>query len=570
MTFDGFVMAAVVAEMQSALGAFVDQVYQPDAARVVLALTGRGPRRFWLFSVAAAEARCHLVSARPETPDTPPTFCMLLRKHLRGAHLEAVEQPQFDRVGRLTFARGDERPALVHEVMGRHSNLMLLNEAGTVLGAIKIVPPSRSRARPILPGSPYELAPTTRTDPRTVTHARFMALAAGEAIAPEWFVRTFNGFGPFAAAELLARAGGSHPDALWSRFEELVGKTTRGEFAPVLFRDPEGAPAGCWAFPSVQQPPDRQERVGSISFALETFYRYREETGSRERLRADLHALLDGALQAGRRQREEAERHLAGLDGAETLRISGELLLGARDLPRGAPAVELPNYYDADQAPLRIELDPELSARENAERYFRRYRRAVAAAERAVDRLPAVEARLVRLEAAKERVAAADAPGLAALKDELAREGLARPEPRAGAADRGAKETLPPGIRIRHYRLDDWEVLWGENAPSNDYLTTRLARPADLWLHARAVTGAHVVVRAPRRDAPVPRTVLEAAARTAAAHSDAKHSSVIPVDYTQRRYVRKPRGSAPGAVTYQNEKTLHVSAAEPEEGVRVD
>jgi predicted ribosome quality control (RQC) complex YloA/Tae2 family protein len=214
-------------------------------------------------------------------------------------------------------------------------------------------------------------------------------------------------------------------------------------------------------------------------------------------------------------------------------------------------------------------LEPALSARENAEAYFRRYRRAVAAAERAVDRLPAVEHRIAALESLLLRAQTAAAPELAALHEDLRTQGLLRETP-APVVGPGPKAALPAGLRIRRYEVDGWEVLWGENATSNDYLTTRLARPGDLWLHARAVAGAHVVVRVPGRDTPVPRRVLEAAARTAAAHSEAKHSSVVAVDYTHRRYVRKPRGAPPGSVLCTRERTLHVSAAEADEGARVE
>ena len=111
--------------------------------------------------------------------------------------------------------------------------------------------------------------------------------------------------------------------------------------------------------------------------------------------------------------------------------------------------------------------------------------------------------------------------------------------------------------------VDGWEVLYGENATSNDHLTTRVARPDDLWLHVRAAASAHVVVRTGGRADRVPPRVLEQAARICAAHSEARHSGLVPVDYVLRKHVRKPRRSAPGLVTYQNEKTLFIS---PQDG----
>jgi predicted ribosome quality control (RQC) complex YloA/Tae2 family protein len=571
MTFDGFVTAAIRAELaDDCAGAFVDQVHQPLATRAVIAFTGRGARQLWLFSVDAEGARCHAVQNRPSARGSPPPFCMLLRKHLRGARLEAVEQPGFDRVLRLRFHRGDGAPTLVHEVMGRHSNLLLLDETETILGAIKLVPPSRSRARPILPGLRYEPAPTTRRDPREATLQEIGRLAASQSSGAEWLVSQFNGISPFAAREVAARGEPCDPASLAVALSALVERAEAGAFEPVLVRDEGGRPAGFWAFGSAQVSPDRQEGVGSMSTAVEAFYQFREEASAREQLRGSLRAALQHALTAQRRQGEEAARHLAALDSVEQLRISGELLTAARGIARGTASVSLPNYYDPDQRPLEIALEPELSARENAERYFRRYRRAIAAAERAIERLPAVEERIRQLEEFSTRAEAADTLELEGIRRQLLDAAVLR-EGRPASAERPEPaERMPPGVRIRRRRVEDWEILWGENAVSNDYLTTRIARPGDLWLHARAVTGAHIVVRGERKGSDVPRDVLAAAARIAAAHSDARHSSVVPVDYTFRRYVRKPRGSPPGSVTYQSERTLHVSGLDMGESSRVE
>jgi predicted ribosome quality control (RQC) complex YloA/Tae2 family protein len=572
MPFDGFVLAAVLAEVErECRGAFVDQVYQPSAARVAVAFTGRGPRRFLLLAIDPEAARCHLLPAKPEVPESPPACCMLLRKELRGARLQVVTQPRFDRVARLGFERGGETRWLVHEIMGRHSNLFLLDETETILGALKIVPPSRSRARPVLPAHPYEPAPTTRRDPRELTREAFQELAGTEALAPEWFGRQLNGFGPFAGAEVLARAGGSDPPVAWTALRGLLDTVAAAAFEPQLWRDGAGTPTDCWAFRSGQAAAAGQEPAPSMSAALAGVFGHREAGAALAALRGEARAALQRALAAQRRQRDEAQRHLEGLDDAEGLRIRGELLAThGGQVPRGANAVALPNYYDPEQRPLTIALQPELSARENAEAYFRRYRRAVAAAERAIDRLPAVEQRIQELEALAAQAETADEEALRALREQLRAGGVLR-EPAPPLA-RGPREkaALPPGVRVRRYEVEGWEVLWGENATSNDYLTTRLARPGDLWLHARAVAGAHVIIRVPGRDVPVPRKVLEAAARTAAAHSEAKHSSVIAVDYTQRRYVRKPRGAPPGAVLCTQEKTLHVTAQGAEEGARVE
>ncbi|HEU4753475.1 MAG TPA: NFACT family protein [Armatimonadota bacterium] len=555
MNYDSFCLAAAVEELRdTCLGAFVDQVYQPEPRLVLLAFTGGGPRRQWLFSSDARWPRAHATAERRANPPSPPGFCMLLRKHLSGARLAEVEQVRFDRILRLTFRRGEETRALMHEIMGRHSNLMLLDEAGTVLGAVKTVPPSESRVRPVLPGRPYAEPPGARPDPRALSLEDLRALLEGVA-EPEEITRRLSGWGTFAAREAFA-AGPPLPEAVFDRMERV----RRARFEPVVFLSGPGSrePKGVWAFASRQPGWTEAERTRSISVACDEFYGYRERTAETEARRKTALSAVERALRTATLQRSEAEAALDGLEGAELLRIQGELLsASASQVERGAEAVELPNWYDPEGGTLRIRLDPELDGRANAERYFHRYRRAAAAAEAALQRIPELDRRLEALRGLEARVRSAEAPALEGLLVEVRSLGLLR-EVAAGAKPEKAAAEFPSGVRVRRVPVGNWELLYGENATSNDYLSTRGSRPGDLWLHARAVNGAHVVIRNVGSLDRLPPEVLREAARIAAAHSEAKHASVVAVDYTFRRFVRKPRGSAPGAVLYTHEKTLHV------------
>lgn len=557
MNYDSFCMAAIADELRAGvLDAFVDQVYQPDPLVVVLAITGRGPRRFWLFSSDARWPRAHATTLRRPNPDTPPAFCMLLRKHLNGSRLAEVEQVRFDRVLRLTFRRGEETRTVVHEVMGRHSNLMLLDEAGLILGAVKMVPPAKTRVRPVLPGLPYQEPPGVRPDPRTLTPAEIRALV-GTPQTPEEITRALSGWGTFAAREALLEG----PEHAAARVAERMAQVRRGDYAPVVLLEADGRPKGVWAFPSAQVGWTHGEPERSVSAACDRFYGYLEANSETEALRKTVLGGLERGLKTARLQLTEAEAHLEGIGKAELLRIKGELLSsqGSR-IERGTEAVELPNWYDPEGGLLRIELDPELDARENAERFFHRYRRATAAAEAALERIPELTAQVEALTAQVEEARVAAGERLQTLL-QAARE--AAPHLLAGGGEPGGKgkaaeSEFPPGVRIKRVPLGAWEIYYGENATSNDYLTTRWARPADLWLHARAVAGSHVIIRGVISLERLPAEVLREAARLAAAHSEAKHAAIVPVDYTFRRYVRKPRGSAPGRVTYSGEKTLHV------------
>jgi predicted ribosome quality control (RQC) complex YloA/Tae2 family protein len=478
---------------------------------------------------------------------------MLLRKHLGGARVTAVEQARFDRILRLTFRRGEETRTLVHEVMGRHSNLMLLDEDGMVLGAVKRVPPSQTRVRPVLPGLAYQEPPGARPDPRALSLEALRGLLA-EARTAEAVTRALSGWGTFAAREALAR-GGELSEAVFS----LMERVRRGEYQPTVFEDESGRPKGVWAFPSCQEGWTRGRAAPTVSAACAEYYGFFEEHEETEALRKTVLSALERALRTARLQLAEAEAHLEGVDRTDRLRISGELLAAqGGGVERGAASVELPNWYDPDGGVLRIDLDPELDGRENAERYFHRYRRAMAAGEAALERIPGLQRRVEELAALAEEGGAADEAGLRSLLEKLREEGLLRSGQAGPGEEKAPPAEFPSGVRVRRVPVGDWVVYYGENATSNDFLTTRWAKPGDLWLHARAVAGSHVVIRGVTALERLPPEVLREAARLAASHSEARHSSVVPVDYTFRRYVRKPRGSAPGHVTYSNERTIHV------------
>lgn len=564
MNYDSFCLAAALRELDATcLGAFLDQVYQPEPLTITLAFSGRGPRRYWLLSADARWPRAHAITARRPNPETPPHFATLLRHHLGGCRLLAAEQPRFDRILRLTFGRGEggseERRTLVLEIMGRHSNLVLLDAAGTLLGALKVVPPSQSRVRPVLPGQPYEEPPGVRPDPRELPVEALRELLA-EVETPEALTRALSGWGTFPAREALAECVGSGQplaEVVAARMQQV----RRGSFTPTVFEDDAGQPRGVWAFSSRQDGWTRGRSCETISRACELFYGYQKAHAETDALRRTLTGALERVRKTTAIQLAEAEAALNGLDVTEGLRIRGELLAAnAGSIPRGATEAELSNWYDPEGGELRVPLDPLLDARENSARYFHRYRRATAAAEAALDRIPPLTERLASLEDRLRGAVDVDGEKLRELHAAAREEGLFRETTPTGSRETSAEEQreFPTGVRVKRVPVGGWNIYYGENATSNDYLTTRFAKPGDLWLHARAVTGCHVVVRGVNTLDRLPPEVLREAARLAAAHSEAKHSGLVSVDYTFRRYVRKPRGSAPGRVTYTGERTLDV------------
>jgi predicted ribosome quality control (RQC) complex YloA/Tae2 family protein len=242
-------------------------------------------------------------------------------------------------------------------------------------------------------------------------------------------------------------------------------------------------------------------------------------------------------------------------ENAEILKIKGELLhTHTSTIEKGSERVTLPNYYDPDLTPLEIELDTTLSPQENAEAYFRRHRKAKASVPVLKRRIEEAKDQVQLWQATLEQLGEMEENSLMELMQTLSAGEPSQEESRE--MGEGSKRPAP-GVR-RTLSSDGYEIWYGENRKANDLLTSRLASPNDLWLHVRASASSHVVIRTGKRPDAVPQRTLQEAARIAAAHSEAKHSSVIPVDVTLKKYVRKPRGAEPGTVLYTHERTLHV------------
>jgi predicted ribosome quality control (RQC) complex YloA/Tae2 family protein len=328
----------------------------------------------------------------------------------------------------------------------------------------------------------------------------------------------------------------------------------------VLVTDERERALGAYPIPLGSVPAERQRSASTLGEALDRAF---QQTIPWERLlaaRADLASRIGRALDAQERVAADLRKSLDEGANAGRWKENGDLILAnAHRILAEAGELIADDFYASEPAMRRIALDPNLTPAENAERCYARFRRVTSGLPKVEERLRLVERALSRLEIASKALPSMDAVSeVEALRRDLETEGILRPDQAARETVPGQYGSIPGGFRIRRHEAGGgWTLLWGENATSNDHLTTRLASPWDTWLHVRANTSAHVVVKGPRGAVP-PRELLEQAALIAARHSAAKHSSAVPVDYTLKKHVRKPRGAPPGTVVYQNEKTLIV------------
>lgn len=571
MTYDGFVLAAVADELtQTILRGRVQKIRQSSDTDVLLEIRGVGHTYLLFISVDARFPRVYLTASPPKPLPEPPNFCMLLRKYISGAFISAIRQVEMDRILHIELSSSEYGTlTLVLEIMGKHSNLILVSSDGKVLGAAKHVGVSVSRYRQVLPGKEYVAPPgEPKIDPRRLTPAAFDELCTFE-VAPDpaavkqWLMNTFSGFGPFLADEIVTRSASDStvtPEAIRGEMLALGDMARTGVYEPVLITDERGTGLLVYPMPALQYPADRQHPRTSINEALDTLFRSLVTRTSLDEERTQTLTAIRRAMAARKQTLKSIQRTVDEACKAERYKQLGELLLAnLHTVEKGAKSVTVTDFFDTQMPEVVIELDEKLEPQANAERYFKRYRKARDAAATAESRLGQVGGEIARLTSAMadaEQAKTVDA--LRELRAALTSGGLLRQEI---ALEKQEAEFA--GYRIRRVNTPEgWEILYGENSTSNDHLTQKIAKPNDIWLHARQITGAHVIIRMAGRKPPVPRPVLLQAAKIAAMNCDAKHSSLVPIDHTQRKYVHKPRGSAPGFVIYRNEKTIDINPKE--------
>lgn len=572
MIFDSLLLTAVRDELgRTLVGGKLEKITQPDPDEIVLRFYHVGHKHNLLLSCDAAHARAHLTIARRDNPPTPPNFCSVLRRYLEGAWLDDVSLPLGfgERVLHLHFKAVDGAPyTLIAEMMGKHSNLIFVNGVGMILGAAKNIGRSINRLRLIQPGVSYAPPPRQRgrRDPLKPIEEELATGMLTPETASEWLVTQWSGVSPLLASEIIARVLGELTQkSLHQALTLLLTVVRVGDWSPRVWTDDRGTLLGAYPIALQTIKPANQHGRESVSVALD---QAATSLIAREAFAHAREALLT-ALRRTRKLRErevsEIENGLQNAARADEYRQAGDLMLANRyQIASGQASVTVPDYYapltaDGEADTRTIALDSALTVTENAERFYKRSRKAEGSVSILQVRQESARAEAARL------LLAEDAAAQAATSDEIAALRLslgASLIQNASLAETVPRQAVPDfeGFKIKRYQtVDGWEILVGENAVSNDYLTTRLASASDIWLHVRAAASAHGIIRAKNKPASVSQAALQQAAEMVAARSEVKHSSLIPVDYTLKKHVRKPRKSAPGAVTYQNEKTLFVA-----------
>lgn len=579
MAYDSLVLSAIINELNPLIiGARIEKIYQPAKTETIMLLHTRQGKHRLVLSADARMARVHLTQFHRENPLTPPLFCMVLRKHLEGGRIKGIEHPAFERIVHFYIEGTDElgrvsEKILVCEIMGKHSNIILLDEDKVILDGIVRFTHAVNRHREIFPGRPYVNPPEQgKTDPTKVSEDDFRQLLWGKATAgiptkvEKWLLNTFIGLSPQSCREIFFRSGidlNSSIDVLgeyelqkiWAAFSEVIEATKSGKFTPTLVEEGNQ----CIAFSAIDlfHLGVTEKRYGSMNEIVDLFYHSKQQGYIFAQLRDHLSRVIEDELARNQKKLAHQEDTIAQAREAEEFRVIGEIITANLHLLKNYQShARLVNFYDPEQKELDVNLDPSLTPAQNAQAYFKKYNKAKAGKNKAELLKEKIMQEINYLESISANLEQANTlEDLEEIKAELVEGGYIKlklskqKSPRRKESSRDSQPlqfTTPEGLTI-------WV---GKNNKQNDYLTLKKAKANDLWLHVKDIPGSHVIVRSETGE--IPDASLHMAAMLAAYFSKARHSSKVPVDYTKRKNVQKPSGAKPGMVIYENQRTLYV------------
>lgn len=538
MSFDGFFLHHMTEELRHELvGGRIQKINQPFEQELVLQIRSNRKSHKLLLSAHSVFGRVQLTETTFENPAIPNTFIMVMRKYLQGAVIEAIQQVENDRILEISVSNKNEigdsvAVTLVIEIMGKHSNIILLDKAsGKIIEAIKHVGFSQNSYRTILPGSTYVAPPQTGSlNPFTVGDEKLFEILHTEDLEPKRLQQIFQGLGRDTATELSGRLTADKLKTFRAFFASPTQPSlTEKSFSALLFSD-------------------SKTQMSTLSELLDTFYKDKAERDRVNQQASELIRRVENELEKNRKKLGKQEEELLATENAEEFRQKGELLTTfLHQVPNDQDKVELDNYYTGEK--IIISLDKALTPNQNAQRYFKRYQKLKEAVKHLTSLIEETRTTILYLESVETALAQASLTEIAEIREELIQTGFIR---------RRQREKIHKRQKPEKYLATDGQtiILVGRNNLQNDELTFKMAKKDELWFHAKDIPGSHVVITGNLQPSDEVKTD---AAELAAYFSKARLSNLVQVDMIEVKKLNKPTGGKPGFVTYTGQKTLRVT-----------
>lgn len=571
MALDGAFLYAVKKEIEMLKGARIDRIHQPSKEEIIISFRAKSGNYKLLMSASANSARVHITNSNTENPKAPPMFCMLLRKHLGGGKLKDIRQDGLERILYFDFEAMNEIGDMVTvtvacEIMGRYSNIILINSEGRVIDSVKRVDAEMSRERPILPGIRYETPPRVQrisilNPDENEIRSGILNLSGSD--ASKSLVRTFEGLSPIFARECIYYASGGRDICTDDINDDIADRAVF-----YLKNAGQNLMIGNNCYNIVM---DKDKNLKDFSFVrinqygtemitreclsacdtLDRFYSERDAVSRMKQRSYDLLKFLANTSDRITRKLSMQREELKECADRDKLKILGDLInANIYKLNRGMESAELENYNDENKV-VTVKLNPRLTPSQNAQSYYSEYRKSATAEKKLIELIEDGENELKYIDSVFDTLTrSVTEDEVTALRYELAEQGYIK----SSRLKTKMPKEQPP---LKYISSDGYTILVGRNNKQNDKLTLKTAEKTDMWLHTQNITGSHVIIQANGENPPD--KTIEEAAILAAYNSKARNSSKVPVDYTFVKFVKKPIGSKPGMVIFTNNKTIYVS-----------
>ena len=568
MAYDGIITYAAAKELKEriTLGK-IEKVYQPGPEDLLVHIhTARGNVRLFM-SCNSQSARVCLTEGSYTNPEQPPTFCMLLRKHLQGGRITDVRQKDAERIIEIDIEAQNELGfsvcrRLIVEIMSKHSNIVLVDlETGKIIDSIKRISIDVNRYRQLLPGVIYQYPPAQDKIAFSDVTAETLLPHNERAI-----MARVAGISPAISRELLADCDRANDASYTStapaeKLAEIIASIDDGSARPRAYIDGEGTPREFHVTSLTEFKGLEVRFFDTLSECIDFYFSNRVASNLVRQKSQPLLKSVQASLSKALLKKKRLSEDLLNAENSDKYRLYGELLTANLHLVKpGARSVTVTNYYDGSE--ITIPLDEKTGASANAQRYFKKYSKARTAIHEKQAQLEDNDRDIAYLESVIQNIESADSvPLLDSIRDELEQTGYVRR--RQKASQRRKKAAKPEPYR---YELSDGtQVLVGRNNIENDWLTMKHASKTDVWMHTKDIPGSHVIVRLEdgRNVNDLPAELIYEAASIAAYHSKASGSDNVPVDYVPVRYVKKPNGAKPGMVIFTHNQTVYVTPRVP-------
>ena len=548
MAFDGLFTRAMTKQLQQLESGRITKIHQPNAMEVILQVRAGGQNYKLLISIHSSYARVHFTEQQIDNPPEPPMFCMLLRKHIEGGFIEKVEQLDMERIIQLTINSKNEigdptTRTLIVEIMGRHSNAMLVDEQFKIIDSLKHLPPALNSYRTVMPGQAYITPPAQhKLNPYDATEEELKTIVQG-VTEPKQLVQQLAGFSPLHAMELMKRVeNGQSVTAFLNEMEQAASPVYlevngKAYFSPIALTHLAG----------------EVENYETLSALMDRVFFARAERDRVKQQAGDLERWLSNEIDKLTLKLKKLQKDFEQASKLDQFQLYGELLMAnIYQFERGMESVTVQNYYSEDYEEVTITISPRKTPIDNAQSYFAKYNKAKNALIKIEEQKQKTTDDILYFEMLAQQVQQAAPADIEEIREELAEGGFLR----LRASKKKKKATKPTPEKF--ISTTGIEISVGKNNKQNDYLTFKVGRKDEIWLHTKDIPGSHVVIHSENPD----EQTLREAANLSAYFSKARESSSVPVDYTALRHVKKPSGAKPGFVIYFEQKTLYVTPDE--------